>query len=178
MCNQRITASSFCVYIILLFNFFVCLFDSFQEPAVAFAKKGYHILLEKPMAVSLFKHHLSFSVNKKYNSEVETIKKNDCCVYIILDNEGRLPNDCADLPSERSHAVSGSCSPLRSNHPQDKGQYLSVYCFVVVHYFTTLVSCIYSAVSWTFVVHRSVLFRSWLMLGPLGILSTFSTWSR
>lgn len=28
-------------------------FDVFQEPAVAFAKKGYHILLEKPMAVSL-----------------------------------------------------------------------------------------------------------------------------
>jgi hypothetical protein len=24
-----------------------------QEPAIAFAKKGYHILLEKPMAVSL-----------------------------------------------------------------------------------------------------------------------------
>lgn len=25
-----------------------------QDPAVAFAKKGYHILLEKPMAVSIF----------------------------------------------------------------------------------------------------------------------------
>lgn len=25
-----------------------------QEPAIAFAKKGYHILLEKPMAVSVF----------------------------------------------------------------------------------------------------------------------------
>lgn len=32
-------------------------FDVFQEPAVAFAKKGYHILLEKPMAVSLCSDH-------------------------------------------------------------------------------------------------------------------------
>jgi hypothetical protein len=35
-----------------IFNFIndICYF---QAPAVAFAKKGYHILLEKPMAVSM-----------------------------------------------------------------------------------------------------------------------------
>lgn len=34
----------------------ISLYISFapQDPAVAFAKKGYHILLEKPMAVSVF----------------------------------------------------------------------------------------------------------------------------
>lgn len=35
----------------------------FQEPAVAFAKKGYHVLLEKPMAVSA----LSIIMNIKHN---------------------------------------------------------------------------------------------------------------
>jgi hypothetical protein len=34
-------------------------FAMLQDPAIAFAKKGYHILLEKPMAVSL-------SVSVKY----------------------------------------------------------------------------------------------------------------
>lgn len=35
-----------------------------QEPAVAFAKKGYHILLEKPMAVSVL------SINMNHFNEV------------------------------------------------------------------------------------------------------------
>lgn len=43
------------------------------------------------------------------------------CVSLVSDNCGRLQTDRADLHSERSHAVSGPRSPLRSNHPQDKG---------------------------------------------------------
>lgn len=34
----------------------------FQGPAIAFAKKGYHILLEKPMAVSIFLYNLVYNI--------------------------------------------------------------------------------------------------------------------
>lgn len=53
-----------CSAYISLLVFFIKLFDSFQEPAVAFAKKGYHILLEKPMAVSPFEWNICFAKKK------------------------------------------------------------------------------------------------------------------
>lgn len=49
---QELSIDFFLMKFSLLFEN-ICGFDVFQEPAVAFAKKGYHILLEKPMAVSL-----------------------------------------------------------------------------------------------------------------------------
>lgn len=63
-----------------------------------------------------------FSVLNKKKGGIIKKKHPRFCVYMLLDNGGRLPNDCADLPSERGHAVGGSRSPLQSNHPQDKGQ--------------------------------------------------------
>ena len=55
--NRRVdSVRSICMINVLDVDICICP-DSislaiFQDPAIAFAKKGYHILLEKPMAVS------------------------------------------------------------------------------------------------------------------------------
>lgn len=50
------------IWLFSLANGFNNLFSVPQDPAVAFAKKGYHILLEKPMAVSIWSWLYYYSI--------------------------------------------------------------------------------------------------------------------
>lgn len=54
LCEQKRESAraSHSVYLIHTYIYSLHIFIYSQDPAVAFAKKGYHILLEKPMAVS------------------------------------------------------------------------------------------------------------------------------
>lgn len=65
-----------------------------QEPAVAFAKKGYHILLEKPMAVSVLwinnnhvnkMHNLNLikAINDPTGSTVKYLNSSLLILYIV-----------------------------------------------------------------------------------------------
>lgn len=55
-CILNFMCKNLCSLYSIIFTNNLCFSFVPQDPAVAFAKKGYHILLEKPLAVSVFEN--------------------------------------------------------------------------------------------------------------------------